>query len=124
MGGFFCAKAVDPMIKTLALAAGMEFAIREPDIAKTALPVGQGIMASIDAGGTPQAMNALFALGVQELTAKISDPVLSVAVQGVLSSISFVAPVAGAASPALLDVAVLKDVVDGFVQGMTAAPKA
>lgn len=124
MSGLFCSTAVSPLIKTAAIVAGSEFAAKDPELAKTALPVAQGIMTQIDAGGSQSALNGVFQLAVSELLAHLggTDPIVLAAIQGVLASIKF-APTA--ASPALLDAAVIKDVVDGFVSGMgTIVPKA
>ena len=113
----FCSTTVDTAVKMAAIVAGSEFAAKNPDLAKTALPVAQGIMTQVDGGGSQSAINGVFALGVQELLAHVTDPIVSAAIQGVLASVKFDS---AAKTPALLDNAVIKDIVDGFVSGMSA----
>jgi hypothetical protein len=123
MSGIFCSKTVDVVVKTSAILAGAEFAAQNPVLVKTALPVAQQIMATIDAGGSQISINAAFQLGVKQLLDNLgtSNPLILAAVQGVLTSINFNVnvPVPGATAK-LLDNAVIKEVVDGFVQGMKA----
>lgn len=121
MTKIFCSTVVDTAVKTAAIVAGSEFAAQNPTLVKAVLPAAQQIMASIDAGTSQQAINGVFQLAVSELLPQLSgNPIVLAAVQGVLTSIKFT----GGASPALLDAAVIKDVVDGFVTGMQTVPVA
>jgi hypothetical protein len=121
MSKIFCSSVLDTATKTAAIVAGSEFAVKNPSMMAVVLPAAQGIMASVDSGTSQQAVNAVFALGVQELLAHMAggDPIVLAAVQGVLATIKFDPT---AKTPALLDNAIIKDVVDGFVQGLTAVP--
>ena len=114
MSKIFCSTVVDTTIKTAAIVAGAEFAAQNPVLAKTALPVAQGFMTQVDGGGSQAAINAVFALGVKELLAATTDPIVTAAIQGVLLSIQF-----NTVTPTLIDNALLREVVDGFYQGMS-----
>lgn len=118
MSKWFCATpAVDAVVKIAAFDAGYLMAKNNPVMAAAALPVAKGIMTVIDGGGTKEAMNAVFQQGVVELLGQVKDPIILASIQGVLSSISFDVNLP---TPVLLDNAVIKEVVDGFVNGMAA----
>ena len=116
MSKWFCSQdGLSSAAKIAAFDAGYLIAKNNPDKAKAILPVAQGIMATVDKGGSQEGMNAVFQQAVGELIAQVGDPLIQANIEAVLSQVNF-----NAAAPQPLDNAVIKGLVDSFVNGMAA----
>jgi hypothetical protein len=119
MSSFFCGTPnLDAVIKDSAYLAGFAVASNNTELAKSILPVAQATMITIDGGSDNAALNALFQAKLTALIAATStNPIITLAINLVLNKIGF--------NPQLPSVtvfsnAMMKELVDSFVAGVTA----
>jgi hypothetical protein len=120
MKGIFCVTndGADVAIKMAAFVAGAKIAGNNKDLTAKILPAAVALMATVDGNPPVDVMNSLFAQGVTELKGVVTDPLLQAAVDAVLTSVKLNPTLASGGVAAQLANPVIKDLVDGFVQGM------
>jgi len=113
---FFCKKeGLNPLIGIAAFDAGYLLAKKDPDFAKRAIPVADGILALIAKNGDAGSINGVFQAAVQELVEQIKDPLVKMNVLAVLQMVEFTIE-----APVTLDVPIIEGLVGNFKSGVAA----
>jgi hypothetical protein len=115
----FSEGGLNQQVKAAVYMAGFLVAKNNLALAVSALPVAKGIQAAVDGGGDNAALNAMIKEAIVELIPKVStDPVVTAAVGAVLVPLGINVP---AGTFPTMDNATIKDLIDSFVAGVTAA---
>lgn len=117
MSNWFCKEeGLDPVIKIAAFDAGYLIAKNNPALAERAIPVAEGIVATLKGGGSNDAMNSVFQQGVNTLLEQVKDPLIQANILAVLSMLSFKPE-----TPTVLKNEQLQGLVESFLNGAKAA---